>query len=258
MLVSALGSQDAPLDRALVAEALAATWTRLDPTDAAARARRVAAYLEDGLRDSKTTANESVGLVLALSAVYNRLDPAERSGRANAVADILVATLRKPTNTVAAYRLSDALAKMCAYLDRSAVPCEPATPCSPFWTILPSYPAAAGLILETHLDLPVVYEPLFKAVSARVEERDLKRLLAHPLAAGRFQPHLPGRFGRSEETLLPQHLGLPRYYRVEWKSNRRGGTGNEPVSSAAPAAKMKPRWEMADVRQCSPDEGRLR
>jgi serine/threonine protein kinase len=91
-------ARTAPVDRASVAEALAAVWTRLDPTDAAARAKRAAADLEEGLRDSKAAPNELSRLAEALTAVYNHLGPTERSGRASAVANTLVAALRRPKN----------------------------------------------------------------------------------------------------------------------------------------------------------------
>jgi hypothetical protein len=161
----------APLDRANVAEALAAVWTRLDPADAAARARRVAADLEGEIGDPRTAANRLSGLATALSAAYNHLDPAERSGRAKAVADTLIAGLRRfRTNPATIDQHWDALATLCGQLDRPAD------------TLFPM------------LDDPNIqqvpsstFEMVFRKVAARLGERDLRRLLEHPLVAGRLQ-----------------------------------------------------------------------
>jgi hypothetical protein len=169
-------AKTAPPDRVAVAEALAAVWTCLGPTAAAARATRAAADLEDALRDSKAAPNEIAGLALALSAVYTHLDPAVRRGRANAIADILVAVLRRPRNesfTIA--KLSEALAATCAHQDR------------------PGALRVANALLSI-LDGPNgsasrFYLPsrMFKTIGIRLDERDLQRLLDHPLAVGPLQ-----------------------------------------------------------------------
>jgi hypothetical protein len=169
----------APPDRAFVAEAMAAVWTRLDPAAAAARAKRAAGDLEGAFRDSKAAPNELYRLAEALSAVYAHLDPAERSGRVNAVADALVAALRRPKNDLQMIpHLSDALATLCAHLDR------------------PGAVRLANALLAI-LDGPndsqfrfLLPERLFKTVAARLDERDLQRLLDHPLAAGPLQRFL--------------------------------------------------------------------
>jgi hypothetical protein len=191
-------ARTAPLDRASVAEALVAVWARLDPADAAARAKRVAADLEGALRDSKTTPNEMAFLAKALAAVYYHLGPAERSGRANAAADTLVAALRRPKNPLATItQLSEALGKLCAHLDRAgavrtadavlAVIDDPG--------IQSGIP---GLRSIPGLDRFALHEALFKNVVARLDERDLQRLLGHPLAAGRFQRVLLDSLGGSK------------------------------------------------------------
>jgi hypothetical protein len=169
-------ARTAPTDRAPLAEVMAAVWTRLDPADAAARAKRAAAGLEDALRDSRTAPLQLTGLAMALSAVYDHLDPAERSARANAVVDALVAAFRKPNNepwTIS--QLSRALATLCARRDRAGAV------------------RAADALLAV-LDGPNVQpfqllldEKLFKQVAARLDERDLRRLLEHPLAVGRLE-----------------------------------------------------------------------
>jgi hypothetical protein len=180
-------ARPAPLDRASVAEALAAVWTRLGPTDAAARAKRMAADLEGVLRDSKAAPNQLSRLAIALAAVYNHLGPAERSGRANAVADTLVAALRSPKHhPVAISQLSEALATLCAHLDRPGA----VRTADALLAVLDDpnvQPGASGPFLATHLDQFVLYETMFKKVAARLDERDLQRLLDHHLAVGRLQ-----------------------------------------------------------------------
>jgi hypothetical protein len=169
-------AKTASLDRASLAEALASVWTCLSPTDAAARAKRAAAELEAALRDSKVAPNQIGSLATALSAVYNHLDPAERSGRANAVADTLVAALRNPRNDPwTTSQHWEALATLCAHLDR------------------PGAVRTADILLAI-LDDPnvqqvplVLYEKMFRRIAARLDERDLQRLLDHPLAVGRLQ-----------------------------------------------------------------------
>jgi hypothetical protein len=175
-LDSLWAARTAPPDRAPVAEALAAVWTRLDPIDAAARAKGAAADLEDAFRDPKTAPNSIGGLAIALSAVYNHLDAAERGGRVNAVVDALAAALRKPKSdprTIA--QLSEVLAALCAQLDR------------------PGDVRIADALLAV-LDDPnvqqyqfLLYGRMFKKAAARLEERDLQRLLEHPLAVDRVQ-----------------------------------------------------------------------
>jgi hypothetical protein len=172
-------AKTAPPDRASLAEALASVWTCLGPTDTAARAKRAAAELEAALRDSKTAPNQIGGLAIALSAVYNDLDPGERSGRANALADTLVAALRRPKNDPwTTSQLWEGLVTLCVHLDR------------------PGAVRTADVLL-TVLDDPnvqqvpfLLYEKAFKKVAARLDERDLQRLLEHPLAAGRLQQAL--------------------------------------------------------------------
>jgi hypothetical protein len=158
-------------NRVALAEALTAVWTRLDPADAAARAKRVAADLEGELRDSRTAPNRFSALATALSAVYNHLDPAERKGRAHAVADALVARLgRFRTDPAMIAQLWDALATLCGHLDRPADALFPMMD-DPNVQQVPSS----------------VYEDMFQRVAARLGECALQRLLEHPLVAGRLQ-----------------------------------------------------------------------
>jgi hypothetical protein len=166
-------AQTAPLDRASVAEALAAVWTCLGPTAATARARRAATGLEEALRDSKAAPNEIAGLATALAAVYTHLDAAERRERANAVSDILVAALRRPGNApLTVVKLSESLATLYAQEDR------------------PGAVRVANALFAL-LDDPndsqfrfLLPSKAFKTIAARLDERDLQRLLDHPLAVG--------------------------------------------------------------------------
>jgi hypothetical protein len=48
-------------------------------------------------------------------------------------------------------------------------------------------PEASGPLLVTHVDRFALYEKMFKKVAARLDECDLRQLLAHHLAAGRLQ-----------------------------------------------------------------------
>jgi hypothetical protein len=187
VLDSLWAARTAPLDRASLAEALAALWARLGPTDASARAKKAAADLEGALRDSKAAPNTISGLAMALSAVYNHLGPAGRSARANAVADALVAALRRTGNnpwTIS--QLSQALATLSAHLDRpGAVRVADA-----LLAVLGDpnvQPGASGPILVGPPDRFALYETMFKKVAARLDERDLQRLLDHHLAVGRLQ-----------------------------------------------------------------------
>jgi hypothetical protein len=180
-------ARTSPLDRASVAEALAAMWTRLGPADAAARAKRMAADLEGVLRDSKAAPNQLSRLATALAAVYSHLGPEERSGRASAVADALVAALGSPRNhpgTVS--QLSEALATLCAHLDRPGA-VRTADALLAVLDVPNVQPGASGPIRATHLDWFVLYEAMFKKVAARLDERDLQRFLDHHLAVGRLQ-----------------------------------------------------------------------
>jgi hypothetical protein len=164
------------LDRANLAEVMAVVWTRLDPADVAARAKRAAADLEGALRDSIAPPTRIYGLGMALAVVYNHLDPAERSRRANAVLDTLVAARRRPRNdSTTTSVVTGELTRLCENLDR------------------PNDLRIADALLAV-LDDPnveptqhLVHEIIFERVAPRLDERDVRRLLEHPLAAGRIQ-----------------------------------------------------------------------
>jgi hypothetical protein len=160
-------------DRATVAEALATLWTRLDPTDAVARAKRAAADLEAAVRDPKASPEEIAEIAMALSAVYSHFEPAERCERANAVADIIVAVLRRPRNAwFVIANLSESLAALCAHLNQPGV--------------IRMANAMLAILDDPNTPEFRFYVPTktFKTIGARLDEHDFQRLLDHPLAAG--------------------------------------------------------------------------
>jgi hypothetical protein len=87
-----------PLERASLAEAMAALWPRLSPAEAAAHARRASAELEEAFRDPKAAPLELARLTEALTAVWKHLDPAETVVRANSAADTFMAALQRHRN----------------------------------------------------------------------------------------------------------------------------------------------------------------
>jgi hypothetical protein len=195
-----------------VAEALAAVWTRLDPADAAARAKMAAADLEDALRDSQTARDKIGGLAVALSAVHNHLDPAERSGRANVVADTLVAALRRPRNDPATIvQLSEALATLCAPLDRPGA--------------VRSADALLGVLDDPNVQQSqfLLYEMMFKRIAPRLDERDFQRLLEHPLTAGRLQRALLDVLAGSKN-----HTFRNTWDYLDWTESNGNGTDGLP------------------------------
>jgi len=188
-------------DRASIATGQMAVWTHLDRADAAARARRAVACLDGALRDPKLASHEIFALVRALSALYAYLDPTERLRHANASADTLVAVLRNHRNEViTSSALSQALATMSTHMDRPAVVSIADT----VFALMDDsniQPGGPGSTPFPQLDRFVMYEKLFNKVAVRLEERDLQRLLAHPLAVGNVQrtllDALPGSQQRS-------------------------------------------------------------
>jgi len=210
--VDVLGSlgvaRTGPLDRACVAEALAALWTRLDPRDAAAHARRVAAQLEAAFRDAKDY-RERCRLAEALSAVYGPLDSAESAARTNAVADTLVAELRRARNDVGTItQLSKALSTLCVRLDR------------------PGAARVANALYAVQFDFDVqratfeIHERTFKKVAARLDERELERLLDHPFAADRMRRVILDVLGEAK-----RHRFLNTWHYLDWTASAENATG---------------------------------
>jgi hypothetical protein len=186
-LDSLWAAKAASAERAPVVEAQAAVWTRLDPADAADRAKRAAADLEGALRDPKAAPNQSYGPAIALSAVYDHFDPAERDARAIAAADALVAALRKPKNNwYTIGQLSDALVTLCAPLGRPGA-VRAADTLLAFLDDPNAQLDVPRVALGAYQDRFALFEKAFKKAAARLDERDLRRLLEHYLAAGRLQ-----------------------------------------------------------------------
>jgi hypothetical protein len=214
-------------NRAALGEALAAVWTRLDSADAAARARRVAADLEDALRDAKAPPENISGPALTLAVVYDHLDAAERGARANVVVDAVVAALRRPKKlpwTIS--QLAEALAALCAHVDRPGVE-RVADALLAALDDPNAQPATWAPILSTHPDLFASYDTKFKKIVARLDERELRGLLDHPLAAGRIQRVILDVLGESKH----------RHFRNTWdyldwtESNRNGPAGESPETN---------------------------
>jgi hypothetical protein len=193
-----------PLDRIVLAEALAAAWPGVGPTEASARARRTVADLEGLLRDPQLTpseqgrlaevseqshlahAYEQNRLAQALVVVYGHLGPAERAAHSTTLleshANTILAVLRNPRNNLALairVQFADSLVVLCMVLD-------PPEAGRVFDALFPTlsdfdmhrYPFAANGYL---------YEGQIKKVLSRLGEADVRRLLEHPLAVGRLQ-----------------------------------------------------------------------
>jgi hypothetical protein len=177
------------LERMILAEALAAAWTGLGPTEASDHARRMATDLGDLLRDPKLLPFEQHRLARALAVVYRHLDPAERAAHANAIivphANTILATLRDPNNNLSLgtfSQFSEALVALCMLLDRP----EAVRVFDALLTIL-SDPVTQRYQPATqryHLDLQ---EESTRIFLSRLDEADLRRLLEPPLAVGGFQ-----------------------------------------------------------------------
>jgi hypothetical protein len=183
------------LDRAWLAESIAEVWTRLSPVEAAAHARRMAVDLTDALQDAKAQPHELFLLAQALTAVCSKLDPDEGKARINRAVDILVARYRQPRNTVpTTTALTQALATLWLHLDRRGL----ARVADTLFTALGD-PDVQRYRLEFHVKM-------FKKIAARMEERDLERLLEQPLTAGVMQRAVLDVLGESKN----------RYFRNTW------------------------------------------
>jgi hypothetical protein len=175
-----------PAERASIAEAMAAMCARLDPTDAANRAKRVGADIEVGLRDPKVAPNQISALANALSALYDHLNPAERDTRVSAAIDTLVAALRKPRNNwYTVGQLSDTLVALCPPSG------EPGVRVADSLLSLMDDPdlqlEGSGLLPGSYQDRFALFDRAFKKLAPRLGEQDLRRRLEHYLAAGPLQ-----------------------------------------------------------------------
>jgi hypothetical protein len=185
VLASRQCTRTKPLDRIVLAEALAAAWTDVGPTEASAHARTTVADLEELLRDPKLTPFEQGRLAQALVVVYGHLGPTERAAHSNALlashADTILAALRNPRNNLnAAVRLqfAESLVVLCMLLD-------PPTAGRVFDALIPTLSDLNVQLFDAHLSRH--RDRSIKKVISRLEEADLQRLLEHPLAVGRLQ-----------------------------------------------------------------------
>jgi hypothetical protein len=185
VLASLQSTRTKPLDRIVLAEALAAAWTGLGPTEASAHARTTVADLEDLLRDPKLTPFEQSRLAQALVVVYGHLGPAERAAHSNAIlashADTILAALRNPKNNLdpaARVQFAESLVFLCILLD-------PPTAGRVFDALLPTLSDLDIQLFDMHLSRH--RDGSIKKVISRLEEADLQRFLEHPLTVGRLQ-----------------------------------------------------------------------
>jgi hypothetical protein len=155
----------------------------------------MAVDLSDALQDTKTEAHELSPLAEALTAVCSQLDPAEAQARINSALETLGGRFRKPKNSVLTSTMpTGALGKLWLELDRSGLPRVADTFCTSL-----SDPDVQRHKLELHIDM-------FKKVAARMDERDLERLLEPPLTAGIVQRAVLDVLGQSKN----------RYFRNTW------------------------------------------
>jgi serine/threonine protein kinase len=185
------------LDLASLALAMAELWKCLGSRGAAAHAKRMAADLGDALQDLKAETHELKSLAEALAAVCSQLDPAEREPRLNRAVDILLARFRKPKSAdQPSALLTGPLLTLWLHLDRNGL----ARAADTLFTDLGD-PVGQRYWFEyaEHLDL-------LKKVAARMDERDLERLLEQPLTARTVQRALLDVLGQSKN----------RYFRNTW------------------------------------------
>jgi hypothetical protein len=121
-------TQTKPLERIILAEALAAAWTGVGPTEASAHARKMAADLEDLLQDPTLMPFEQHRLARALAKVYGHLGPADRASHSKTLiasrANTILATLRDPKdnlNLLTFSQSAESLVALCMLLDRPEV-----------------------------------------------------------------------------------------------------------------------------------------
>jgi hypothetical protein len=182
-------------ERASLALATAEVWTYLSPHERATRARRMAADLGDAIQDPKTEPYELKSLSDALSAVCSQLDPAEGEARINSAVDVLTARLRKTRNTDwKSAPIPVAAMTLWLRLDRNHL-------ARVADTVFPALgePDGQRYWLEFQVDL-------LKKVAARLDEKDLERLLDQPLTARTVQRAILDVLGESKN----------RHFRNTW------------------------------------------
>jgi hypothetical protein len=187
MLTSLRGTRTKPLERIVLAEALAAAWTGLGPIEASAHARRMVIDLEDLLRDPKLNPFEQRRLARALVVVYGHLGPAERAAHSNALlaphTNTILAALRNPNlDPWARIQFAESLVALCMLLG-------PPEAVRVFDALLPTLSDLGmhGYRLDMHGYPHGSLEERVKKVVSRLDEPDLRRLLEHPVAVGDLQ-----------------------------------------------------------------------
>jgi hypothetical protein len=189
VLTSLRRTRTKPLERIILAEALAASWTGLGPIEASAHARKMVIDLEDLVRDPTLNPFEQSRLARVLVVVYGHLGPAERAAHSNTLlashANTILEALRNPKNdhdVPTRISFADALLALCMLLD-------PPEAARVFDALLPTLsdfymhgqlPNMPGYLQDSPIGR-------IKKVLSRLDEADLRRLLEHPHAVGRFQ-----------------------------------------------------------------------
>jgi hypothetical protein len=182
-------------ERALLAQATAAVSTHLGPLEAAAQARRMADDLGAAFQDPKAESYELKGLAEALRAVCGRLDPAEREAHLSSAGDIVMARFGKPkTPDWPSALLTEPLMTLWLGLDRDGLARAVDTLCTAL-----ADPEGQRYWLDLHVKE-------FKKVAARLDNKDIARLLDQPLTAGAVQRAILDVLGESKN----------RYFRNTW------------------------------------------
>jgi hypothetical protein len=175
VLDSVWNARTEPEDRALIAPALAVLWPHLDRTDAASRAHKTATYLDGALRNPNVNSDEFRSLALVLPPVCKFLELAEQRQQANSTAEVLIGSLNNQKH-LAAY-VTPALATMSVHLDQAGV----IRLADQLFALMEQSKIQSSLsdgVPTTDVD------PVLEKVAVRLDERDLRRLLIHPLAVG--------------------------------------------------------------------------
>jgi tRNA A-37 threonylcarbamoyl transferase component Bud32 len=168
-----------PLDRIVTSFALAAAMAGVDQADAAAHARRVLSDLEDLQRSPQFIPAHLLHLERPLVELCGYLSPAERASHGNTLlsahASALLAMLRDSKNTSEDDTIVTAIVRHCEHLD-------PPEAARVFEAVLTTMSA-----FNRVQDQNDFRRKISKRAIARMYEADLRRILQHPLAVGRFQ-----------------------------------------------------------------------
>jgi serine/threonine protein kinase len=184
-----------PVDHAFLAQAMTEVWMHLSPLERSAHAKRMAVDLGGALQDPKAEPHELKSLAEALRAVCSQLDPVEGQARISSAVDILMARFAKPRNPDwTSALLTEPLVTLWLSLDRNGLTRVADTLCAAL-----SDPDGQRYWLDLNVNM-------FKKVVARLDERDLERLLDQPLSASTVQRAILDVRGESKH----------RYFRNTW------------------------------------------